>query len=712
MDDSQRLNELFNQARVQEPKTSFNEAKARFNASLKGAGKSSFIQKTILKVKTFKTLLIMMLSITTISISLIYLFNPTVEKNATLILENELNKTKKEVETIEKIAPKIATVEAENNTDKPLIDLKKNEVVLTQKTVVLKEENPIAAQQLKKSNETENYIFPNLTKQQIDDNHKQKKKMLKELSKFDKKKYAFIPSGTSTIKGEQLSIQAFYMQTTEVSVVEYRTFLFDLLIQDRKDEFLIAKPDQTKWMEYGDALQPMEKNYFSSEAYNDYPMNNVSKEGVGLYCKWLNQEQTKAYGKIINDVRLPSKEEWMYAAIGKNEKSPYPWGGPYLRNSKGCFLANFKPGATKNNNCESTLSKLEGTANKDSLSNYYKTADNIIVPKESKDLYSADGGYFTVKVSSYNPNDFGLYCMSGNVAEMTINNDKKIVAKGGGWNSVGQQLQIEADNDFENAGEPSAEIGFRVVITYLDDRKPLVGVLGKTTTDKPPGTVQINNELYFDATEISNISWKEYVFWQANTYGENSKEHKDALPDTTVWDGLNKAYTTHYYNHPAYNNYPVVGITYNQAVAFCKWRTERVKELYKINNEIGNDFEYRLPTQAEWENIAKAGYSSINIKKDGEKQKFNLKKNKEYFMGVASKLPENADVTAPIDSYWPNDYGVYNIIGNVAEMTQEEGVAKGGSWIHTEEEANLELEISYTKPESWLGFRCVFEVIK
>ena len=181
------------------------------------------------------------------------------------------------------------------------------------------------------------------------------------------------------------------------------------------------------------------------------------------------------------------------------------------------------------------------------------------------------------------------------------------------------------------------------------------------------------------------------------------------MPDTTVWDELNKAYTTHYYSHPAYNNYPVVGISYEQAVAYCKWRTDRVKQIYKAS--ITKDFVYRLPTKAEWENAANTGYSSINVKKDGDKHKFNLKKSKADLEGVAGNLNNNADVTAPVESYWPNNYGIYTIIGNIAEMVQEKGVSKGGSWMHTKEQSSLTKQIIYTKPTSWLGFRCVCEFI-
>ena len=91
------------------------------------------------------------------------------------------------------------------------------------------------------------YIFPKLTEIEIKATQKQKKVMLKALEKMDKKSYAFITSGSIDYNGKKVSIQSFIMQKTEVSNLEYRTFLFDLLIQDRKEEFLRAKPDQQQW---------------------------------------------------------------------------------------------------------------------------------------------------------------------------------------------------------------------------------------------------------------------------------------------------------------------------------------------------------------------------------------------------------------------------------------------------------------------------------
>ena len=195
------------------------------------------------------------------------------------------------------------------------------------------------------------------------------------------------------------------------------------------------------------------------------------------------------------------------------------------------------------------------------------------------------------------------------------------------------------------------------------------------------------------------------------------------MPDTLVWkekESFNEPYVQYYYSHPAYREYPVVGISYEQAVDYCKWRTDRVKDSFKIKtltdkkNIYPNNFEYRLPTKGEWEAAAKIGYSEKTKKLLETKFKgqllANLRRNLEDNIVVAGNIADNADITAPVKSYWPNAVGCYNLIGNVAEMISQKGIAKGGSWKNSPNEIAIEKEVTYTKPTAWLGFRCVVEL--
>ncbi len=225
----------------------------------------------------------------------------------------------------------------------------------------------------------------------------------------------------------------------------------------------------------------------------------------------------------------------------------------------------------------------------------------------------------------------------------------------------------------------------------------------------PPGTVQINDTLFADKTEISNLSWKEFEEWTKIIYGTNSKEHLKILPDTLCWKdklSYNEPYVNYYYRHIAYNHFPVVGISYEQAIEYCKWRTERVKILLSMKRKFKNqNFIYRLPTKIEWEKIAET--SSFVINHNGKNEKGSYKLNcKHYDTIIKSNMPY-ADVTAPVNSYWKDYFGIYNMLGNVAEMVAEKGISKGGSWINTIEECRVGKEIKYENPTAWLGFRCV-----
>ncbi|MCB9365496.1 MAG: SUMF1/EgtB/PvdO family nonheme iron enzyme [Flavobacteriales bacterium] len=680
-DANKNLNDLFNKAKSQPSKVSFEETKEQFLNSLSSqsvAKGRNFTQFINLK------LIIMITSIIT-TIALVLVYQPENAKKQsvqpsevmptkTILIETEKQVLKEQQQVVtdylrkvDRITPK--TISPNQNMEKPILLLSdsleryKNELLKSARITELLDTG---------------YKFPKLTPEEIIANNKQKSKMLKQLDKFDKKQYAFIPSGTFKTEDKNWSVQAFYMQTTEVTNLEYRTFLFDLLINDRKEEFLTAKPDQSRWVkDYSYSYnKPMEEQYFSHAAYNDYPVVAISRKGAEMYCKWLTKEVNKQRnGEFINDVRLPSDYEWMLAASGGVEDNIYTWSGPYLRNSNGCFMANFQP---------------------------------------EKSNFIMDGAFHTAKVYSYNPNDFGLFCMSGNVAEMVYFEKENQLpgTKGGSWTSPGKELQINDDNQrFKGQTNPSVDIGFRPVISYFNK------------IVSPPGTVRINNNIYMDETEVTNFNWQEYVMWVEKKFGKTSKEYKNALPDTTVWnnkESFSEPYMKYYYNHPAYKDYPVVGISYEQAVNFCKWRTDRVKELFKINalsdkkSVYPTNFEYRLPTKEEWEKTANIGYSEktqqlLNSKYKGQLLA-NLKRNMDDNVVIAGTPSSNADITAPVKSYWSNAVGCYNLIGNVAEMTNIKGIAKGGSWISDPNQIDIEKEITYTKPAAWLGFRCVVEI--
>ncbi|MEC4116874.1 gliding motility lipoprotein GldJ [Myroides phaeus] len=262
---------------------------------------------------------------------------------------------------------------------------------------------------------------------------------------------------------------------------------------------------------------------------------------------------------------------------------------------------------------------------------------------------------------------------------------------------------------------------------------------------------------YMDETETTNIMYNEYLYWLRTVFPQNNEIYKEiynsALPDTTVWrsaSGFNEALITTYLRHPAYANYPVVGVSWLQATDFAKWRTDRVNELalekagylkkdakiveayadahfstdtylmtpsqvYGGNSDIvyrGKDnkaaegdrnlyatqnyglftSQFRLPTEAEWEYAAIGlignreynnykGRKTYPWDKSGKRKKgkpvpqntkyANFKQGRGDYGGIAGWSTDNGDITNAVKSYPPNDFGLYDMAGNVAEWVAD-----------------------------------------
>lgn len=258
---------------------------------------------------------------------------------------------------------------------------------------------------------------------------------------------------------------------------------------------------------------------------------------------------------------------------------------------------------------------------------------------------------------------------------------------------------------------------------------------------------------YMDETEVSNADWLEYLHWLNQNFPDDNELYYNAIPDTLVWRNplsYNEPYVDLYLRHPAYQDYPVVGVTWEQANAYCVWRTDRVNEnilrergalvdyrtlaqsqtqpehpfntdIYLNNQYKGEGIDgsrmpqdntpgavagarrpvrmedgilkqpYRLPTEAEWEYAALGligttvdgniehnriyPWSGLGVRSAKRRTQglmmANFKIGGGDNMGVAGYLNDGGDITVSVNSYTPNDFGLYNMAGNVNEWVAD-----------------------------------------
>jgi len=319
-----------------------------------------------------------------------------------------------------------------------------------------------------------------------------------------------------------------------------------------------------------------------------------------------------------------------------------------------------------------------------------------------------------------------------------------LFGKGGGKDS--SRTTGWAYNDEETGNIPN-------ISGYEQDAGPgLVFIQGGTFTmgrveedvmyrnDNYPRRVTVPS-FYMDETEVSNQDYREFTYWTERVYPNDSKRLHSITPDSSVWRtalGYNEPYVNNYFRHPAYSEYPVVGVSWEQAEAYCAWRTDRVNEqilvdkkilthdatqqgqnVFTSNTYLGGLYEgtagdkpieeadgttrrvrwedgimqpiYRLPTEAEWEFAAygligntdgelltdrklypwNGAYLRDDRKKEKGQMKANFVRGRGDMMGMAGALNDNADISAPVFSYSPNDYGLYCMSGNVNEWVAD-----------------------------------------
>jgi formylglycine-generating enzyme required for sulfatase activity len=336
----------------------------------------------------------------------------------------------------------------------------------------------------------------------------------------------------------------------EVTNGEYNLFLKNLKQTKNFELYYKCMIDSLGWerqfvYSYHD---PMTDMYGWHPAYSNYPVVNIPYEGAVAYCKWLTVQYNQQHpeGKYVS-FRLPTEQEWRYAAGSKNEKAitPFPHDNIITKDPKSFGLKNTH------------ISRLDGTE----FSICY--LGNI---KTDSMRYQDDGGFHTVKSESYAPNPLGIYNTFGNVAEMT---STKGIIKGGSWADLFWECTFDKNATYS---APDPRVGFRIMMEVVPDIQDLP-------------TTKIAPNLGVDKTEITHFYWLEFLEYQKDYYGENSREYRDNLPDSTlVKKGDCEHYNSEQYKHPAYRNMPMIGITQKQALKYTEWRTNRVFENYLESN--------------------------------------------------------------------------------------------------------------------------------
>ncbi len=306
---------------------------------------------------------------------------------------------------------------------------------------------------------------PTLTVEQKKQTEKDKLKMMRDIAK--KKTYGNLPPGKTYCNGSLQKVDGFSIENSEVTNLEYRTFLNDLLAQGKFDEYLIAKPVSGGWKTYG--VPEFEDHYFENVAYNSFPAVNMTRKGAELYCEWLTNSMKDAITKKVvkwdgdktPDFRLPTNLEWMYAARGCDTVPlKFSWGRVVpdsVQNHNGCFLCNFNY----------TVS-AESFAGKHICAGYQKLKQGGYHHAIVTTAGLAIDTLLTCPVYSYNPSDHGQYCMMGNVSEMVwtfdaANPSAKGAARsmGGSWNSDLANVLIDAPEQFVGVTDAKPFIGFR-----------------------------------------------------------------------------------------------------------------------------------------------------------------------------------------------------------------------------------------------------------
>lgn len=240
--------------------------------------------------------------------------------------------------------------------------------------------------------------------------------------------------------------------------------------------------------------------------------------------------------------------------------------------------------------------------------------------------------------------------------------------------------------------------------------------------------VKIKNELYVSKYETTNLEYRSFLIDLSNN--DKTQLYKSCLPDTLCWKeklSSNEPFVEFYFRYPSFDNYPVVGITYEAANEYCSWLSKN------YNQDPKRKFKkviFTLLSKDDWTFAANkgdttktytwgTGFIQNNRKKDlcnyrRVEYKFDssTRKYQEIEKTSLQKSLDRNAIAASVNSYFPNSFGIFNMCGNVAEMIDEKGIAKGGSYDDPAYRVTISSEKKYTKPTADIGFRVAMKIIE
>ncbi|TNE78498.1 MAG: hypothetical protein EP332_14415 [Bacteroidetes bacterium] len=487
-----------------------------------------------------------------------------------------------------------------------------------------------------------------------------------------------------------------YMAETETSNGAYTEYVNWLRIHADSNSLKEALPDTQAWTKILSYNEPFVKYYFSHQAYQDYPVVNVSQAQARGYCQWkqnrLNELLKKENSEIDSViVRLPTEQEWMDAArSGLCQDAPYPWDGSGIR-------------------------KMDEKRRKGMIRLNARRTMPVLVSRLN------DNGMITTPLKSYWPNEIGLWNMSGNAAEWVEENGK---TKGGSWNQGPHRARIDQPGYYDGDSSANCETGFRYVVEIVRFKAQPVLPFEFSKKAFKKDFLAINDSLFAQNTELSNYAYQQFLLENPNPeyriQSENWQNH------TRYAFVQQQGVSGHFPEHP------VVNISYEAAQAYCTWLTKKYETW---EDKPYKKVVFRLPSHEEWEMAARDGRPGSFYPWGGP----FLRNSQGAYLANFCPLEEqyldrndtgaqfydypngNKSISRAVDgsvflcvgkSYYPLLNELYQMAGNAAEMTQTKGESRGGSWNSNQFEITISAIGHYSSPNPMTGFRVFMEILE